>query len=116
METEIKTKPEIINWLRLSAMLNIVLFILPGSIAINMTAKMVLTLFSSNYWMALTGLILIINPFNIILFMSFILSIKYFITKESSEFANTFLKISVFINFFTNLVVIISRSLIITSK
>lgn len=79
-------KSRTINWVRLSSLINICLFILP------------LFVFSP--------LVIFAKVNMLVLFASFLLSSKYFISKDISKFSEIFLMLSVFINFFTNVIAI----------
>lgn len=96
-------KNSIINWTRLSAMINLVLFALPGSI-------LFLILFTSIISAGIAGLfnflVMLVNPFMLISVISFAISIKYLKTKNLSKFSKIFLICTVFINFISNLMVI----------
>lgn len=103
IENEVNNQ-ESINLSRLMAIINIVLFILPSSVIIFgffpiINGKILWKPSESNDY-----IYIIFNPFVFILISSFILSLKYFITKKISKFSEAFLILSIFANFLTNLI------------
>lgn len=97
---------EVLNSLRLAALVNIVLFILPSSL---LSLGFIPILGAKTHfplYELISFIFILANPFVVILILSFVLSLKYFMHKKISKFSERLLKFSVFVNFITNLMAI----------
>lgn len=110
MSNDIKTENQQINWLKLSARINIALFILPSSIVIIMLVMSTQSL-KNLLAIVLEIFILFTKPWALILILSFALSLKYLIKKKVHKISEIFIKISVYINLIINLVTIAALSM-----